>query len=85
MRVLAAANTVQILRVPKVIPTRSSDLIVCSDLSLTVTRGRRLAILGPNGAGKTTLLLHLNGTLRPTSGRVLLDGEPGIGAVSRSL
>lgn len=47
-----------------------------SGLSLTVRRGRRLAILGPNGAGKTTLLLHLNGTLRPTSGRVLLDGEP---------
>jgi cobalt/nickel transport system ATP-binding protein len=47
-----------------------------SDLSLTITRGRRLAILGPNGAGKTTLLLHLNGTLRPSAGRVLLDGEP---------
>lgn len=45
-----------------------------SGLDLSVERGRRLAILGPNGAGKTTLLLHLNGTLRPTSGRVLLDG-----------
>ncbi|WP_018605132.1 energy-coupling factor ABC transporter ATP-binding protein [Uliginosibacterium gangwonense] len=43
-------------------------------LSLTVKRGRRLAILGPNGAGKTTLLLHLNGSLRPAQGRVLLDG-----------
>ena len=47
-----------------------------SALSLTIAQGRRLAILGPNGAGKTTLLLHLNGTLRPDSGRVLLDGEP---------
>ena len=43
-------------------------------VDLTVTRGRRLAVLGPNGAGKTTLLLHLNGTLRPTAGEVLLDG-----------
>ena len=43
-------------------------------LDLRIERGRRLAILGPNGAGKTTLLLHLNGTLRPASGRVLLDG-----------
>jgi len=45
-------------------------------LDLRIARGRRLAILGPNGAGKTTLLLHLNGTLRPASGRVLLDGRP---------
>jgi cobalt/nickel transport system ATP-binding protein len=44
-------------------------------LDLRVERGRRLAILGPNGAGKTTVLLHLNGTLKPRSGQVLLDGE----------
>ena len=45
-------------------------------LDLEVRRGRRLAILGPNGAGKTTLLLHLNGTLKPATGRILLDGTP---------
>jgi len=45
-----------------------------AELNLTIARGRRLAILGPNGAGKTTLLLHLNGTLRPSAGQVLLDG-----------
>jgi len=44
-------------------------------LSLTVGRGRTLAVLGPNGAGKSTLLLHLNGTLRPQSGEVRLGGE----------
>ena len=47
-----------------------------TQLSLYVERGRRLAILGANGSGKTTLLLHLNGTLRPHSGQVLLDGQP---------
>lgn len=45
-----------------------------NQLSLYVERGRRLAILGANGSGKTTLLLHLNGTLRPHSGQVLLEG-----------
>ncbi len=49
-------------------------VLALSGLDLRVERGRRLAILGPNGAGKTTLLLHLNGTLRPASGQVLLDG-----------
>lgn len=45
-------------------------------LNLPVWRGKRLAILGPNGSGKTTLLLHLNGTLKPKSGQVRLDGQP---------
>ncbi|HIJ38571.1 MAG TPA: ATP-binding cassette domain-containing protein [Rhodospirillaceae bacterium] len=44
-------------------------------LDLRIQAGRRLAILGPNGSGKTTLLLHLNGTLRPSTGRIVLEGE----------
>ena len=46
------------------------------DCSLVLGRGRRHALLGANGAGKTTLLQHLNGLLRPTAGRLLLDGQP---------
>ena len=45
-------------------------------LDLTVARGRSLAILGPNGAGKSTLFLHLNGSLRPQKGQVLLEDQP---------
>jgi cobalt/nickel transport system ATP-binding protein len=45
-------------------------------LDLTIGKGRKLAILGPNGCGKTTLLLHLNGTLRPSSGQILIDDRP---------
>jgi cobalt/nickel transport system ATP-binding protein len=44
-------------------------------LDLRIERKKRLVILGANGAGKTTMLLHLNGTLRPQSGEVLLDGQ----------
>ena len=46
------------------------------DLTLTVRRGARLALLGANGSGKSTLFLHLNGTLRPQTGRIRLDGAP---------
>ena len=45
-------------------------------VDLAVREGLRHALVGANGAGKTTLFLHLNGTLRPTSGAVLLDGSP---------
>ena len=51
------------------------DVRALDKLNLRVEQGRRLAILGPNGAGKTTVLLHLNGTLKPNSGQVLLNGE----------
>ncbi|MGZ5271047.1 MAG: phosphonate ABC transporter ATP-binding protein [Ramlibacter sp.] len=43
-------------------------------LSLGLDAGEQVAIIGPSGAGKTTLLLALACALRPTSGRVLLDG-----------
>ncbi|SMB89801.1 energy-coupling factor transport system ATP-binding protein [Thermanaeromonas toyohensis ToBE] len=43
-------------------------------VSLRVFQGEILAILGHNGSGKTTLAKHFNGLLRPTTGRVLVDG-----------
>ena len=50
--------------------------VVLHDVSLTVRSGEVLAIVGPNGAGKSTLLGVLSGDLAPTSGAVLIDGEP---------
>jgi branched-chain amino acid transport system ATP-binding protein len=44
-------------------------------VDLDVHEGEIVAVLGPNGAGKTTLLRVASGLLRPSAGRVLLDGE----------
>ncbi len=43
-------------------------------VSFAIGSGQRIALIGQNGSGKTTLVRHLNGLLRPTSGRVLIDG-----------
>ena len=44
-------------------------------VDLTVQGGDVVLIMGPSGSGKTTLLFLLGGLLRPTAGRVLLDGR----------
>lgn len=47
---------------------------VLQDLSLQVDKGEFVLLIGRNGAGKSTMLRLLNGILRPSSGRVTIDG-----------
>ena len=51
-----------------------------NDVSLEVPRGSIFALIGPNGSGKTTLFNVVTGTLPPTSGRVLFQGQSITGA-----
>ncbi|QJB55171.1 metal ABC transporter ATP-binding protein [Pseudodesulfovibrio sp. zrk46] len=52
------------------------DLSILENVSLTVEHGDYLAVLGPNGGGKSTLLKLILGLIKPTSGTVLVLGEP---------
>jgi len=52
----------------------SRQQVALGGVDLTVRRGEKVALIGPSGAGKTTLFRLLNLTLRPTSGRLFLDG-----------
>jgi energy-coupling factor transporter ATP-binding protein EcfA2 len=45
-------------------------------IDLAIGPGERVAIVGANGSGKSTLVRLWNGLLRPTEGRVLVDGRP---------
>src|SRR5215472_931819 len=44
-------------------------------VSLKIEKGARHALIGPNGAGKTTVINLLTGVLRPSAGRILLEGQ----------
>ena len=44
-------------------------------VSFSVNRGEFIGIIGHTGSGKSTLMQHLNGLLKPTSGKIMLDGK----------
>lgn len=45
------------------------------NVNLKIDEGEMIGVMGHTGSGKSTLIQHFNGLLKPTSGRVLLDGE----------
>ena len=54
---------------------RFGGVAAVDGVSITVKRGDIVGLIGPNGAGKTTLFNCIAGTVRPTGGRILLDGR----------
>ena len=46
-----------------------------SDVSFSVPEGQVLGVIGPNGAGKSTFINLVTGHIKPTEGRVLIDGK----------
>ncbi|RMF46147.1 MAG: ATP-binding cassette domain-containing protein, partial [Bacteroidetes bacterium] len=53
----------------------SRDKVAIHPVSFEVPQGRLVGIMGPSGAGKSTLLRLLSGQLRPSSGRIYLNGQ----------
>ena len=61
---------------------RYGDIAALENINLTVREGEILALIGPSGCGKSTLLGIVGGILKPTSGRVLVSGEPPTGSLN---
>jgi branched-chain amino acid transport system ATP-binding protein len=64
---------------------RFGGLAALSQVNFEVQRGNVCAIIGPNGAGKSTFFNCLTGVLRPTSGRILFNGDDITGLPSNAI
>ncbi|MCM1282892.1 MAG: ABC transporter ATP-binding protein [Muribaculaceae bacterium] len=64
----------QLQKVNKIFENTDKESL--SDISLEVGRGEFICIVGPSGCGKSTLLNLVAGLTAPTSGQILLEGEP---------
>ena len=54
---------------------RYEDLMAVDGLNIRIKKGEVFGFLGPNGAGKTTSIKMMVGLLRPTSGKILINGK----------
>lgn len=57
---------------------------VIKNMNVAFPGGKIIGILGPNGSGKSTLIKMLAGVLQPTTGQILIDGEP-VGVKSKAM
>jgi ABC-type branched-subunit amino acid transport system ATPase component len=82
---VAGQTAMSMLRLESV-GRRFGGLVALQEMTIDIEAGTCNAVIGPNGAGKTTLLNLIAGTLRPTSGRVILDGRDvtALGAARRA-
>jgi ABC-type lipoprotein export system ATPase subunit len=71
----SAAPLIQIEGVTRTIANRAQRTVILDDITFAIPARSLFAIAGPSGSGKSTLLNLLTGIDRPTSGKVIFDGE----------
>ena len=63
---------------------RYGTTLALNNVDISLPKGKIVGLLGPNGSGKTTLLKIVAGLLTPTSGVVLVEGQP-VGEETKSM
>ncbi len=68
------SEKIKLENLTKVYTQNGKDIVGVSDINLSISEGEFIGILGHSGAGKTTLLSLIGGLIRPTRGKVFIDG-----------
>jgi ABC-type nitrate/sulfonate/bicarbonate transport system ATPase subunit len=81
--VMATAAKLYLDQVSMTFSTPAGPLVALAPVTLAVPPGRFISLIGPRGCGKSTIFNILAGLLRPTTGRVLIDGIDSTGVTGR--
>ena len=72
----SASHALEVTGLGKRVPLPAGELTILDDVGFTIERGDAVAIVGASGSGKSTLLALMAGLDVPSSGCVMLEGEP---------
>jgi NitT/TauT family transport system ATP-binding protein len=72
----SSADVFECRNLSKAFSGRNGTVLALKDVTFSVKEGEFVCIVGPSGCGKTTLLKLIAGLLKPTSGQIILRGEP---------
>jgi ABC-type lipoprotein export system ATPase subunit len=66
---------IEVIEIFKTYIVGDAEIAAVNNVSLSINRGEFLSVVGHSGSGKTTLISMIGGILRPTSGKILFDGN----------
>jgi len=66
---------IEVQSITKTFKSEYEELHVLNDISFNVSAGEKIALVGASGTGKTTLLQIIGGLDKPTSGKIIIDGQ----------
>ncbi len=72
-------SKVQLRNVSKIYHTLEDETFALRNVNLSVASEEFVCIVGPSGCGKSTILSLISGLIRPSSGEILVDGQPVVG------
>ncbi len=67
-------SQLEIIDLNKIYPIGDDQISAVNNVNISIDKGNFLSVVGHSGSGKTTLISMIGGILRPTSGKILLDG-----------
>lgn len=68
-------NRIELIEVSKIFKARRQTIFAVKEASIQVAEGEFVSLIGPSGCGKSTIIRMIDDIIKPSSGKILIDGE----------